>query len=356
MNTAAAHIEPAALNRKLIDLMMAGAIGLGVFLSGFVVKEPAPYELYMAGLVALWGLLGLRLSLSVMPLLGLLVLFVIGGVISMLQMRDTTDIPLYLAVTAFLALTAVFLASVLERNDRIYATIFNAWIAAALLTSIAGMAGYFGFPGAEIFTRYGRAAGAFEDPNVFGPFLVLPACYLIYRVLTGNPGTIFITIVPLLIIVGGIFLSFSRGAWGLLMFSTLFMTGLSLLVHRSGRFRVRIIIMSAVAFVLLAIALIVALQIPSVAELFSSRAQLVQEYDGGRFGRFDRHILGFALSMERPFGIGPLMFGQIFGEDTHNIWLKALLDYSWLGFAAYLTLIVWTLGAGLRLVFRNGPW
>lgn len=60
--------------------------------------------------------------------------------------------------------------------------------------------------------------------------------------------------------------------------------------------------------------------------------------------------------MEHPLSIGPLEFGKILGEDTHNIWLKALLDYSWLGFAAYFTLIVWTLAAGFCFLFRARPW
>ncbi|MEM9574260.1 MAG: hypothetical protein AAF870_03405, partial [Pseudomonadota bacterium] len=106
----------------------------------------------------------------------------------------------------------------------------------------------------------------------------------------------------------------------------------------------------------LVIALLVALQIDSVRDLFLTRAQLVQEYDGARLGRFARHWLGFAKALEHPFGIGILEFGKIFGEDPHNIWLKALFDYSWLGFAAYVALMVWTLIAGFKILFRNRIW
>lgn len=55
-------------------------------------------------------------------------------------------------------------------------------------------------------------------------------------------------------------------------------------------------------------------------------------------------------------GIGPLVFGTIFGEDTHNIWLKTLMDYGWLGFASYLTLVLWTVAGGFRILFRKRPW
>jgi O-antigen ligase len=108
--------------------------------------------------------------------------------------------------------------------------------------------------------------------------------------------------------------------------------------------------------VLLAVALLVALQIPAVSELFTARAQLVQDYDSARLGRFARFGIGFLMAMEHPFGIGPLVFGQMLGEDTHNIWLKALLDYGWLGFASYVVLIGWTLASGFRILFRNRPW
>jgi hypothetical protein len=82
-----------------------------------------------------------------------------------------------------------------------------------------GVLGYFGaLPGGEIFTKFGRAAGAFQDPNVFGPFLTLPGIYLLHRTLTGSVARMPLFAFTLLIIVAGIFLSFSRGAWGLFFF------------------------------------------------------------------------------------------------------------------------------------------
>ncbi len=171
----------------------------------------------MAGLIAVWALFGLRISRSIAPLLVLLVLFNIGGMISMTQMANLMDTPLYLAVSLFLAFTSIFFAAVIEARPTLYRPIFLAWILAAVVsTATLGILGYFGIvPGAEIFTHYDRAAGAFEDPNVFGPFLTLPGIYLLYRLMTGRPALMPAYAVPLLIIAAGIFLSFSRGAWGL---------------------------------------------------------------------------------------------------------------------------------------------
>lgn len=347
----------AAVNAKLIGLVSTGAVAFGVLLSGFVIREPAPYEIYMAGLIAAWSVFGLTLSRTIAPLVVLLITFNIGGLISMTQMADIGSTPLYLAVSLFLAFTAIFFAAVTEADPKLYRVIYLSWIASAVVTSLLGIVGYFGIlPGTEMFTKFDRAAGAFQDPNVFGPYLALPGIYLLQRILTGRPARMALYTVPLLIITGGIFLSFSRGAWGLFAVSAVLLTGLLFLQTSSGRLRLRIVVMSIAALALLAAGLLIALQIPSVAELFTTRAQLVQEYDGARVGRFARYGIGFLMALEKPFGIGPLVFGQIYGEDTHDIWLKALMDYGWLGFASYLILIVWTLAAGFRILLRDRPW
>jgi O-antigen ligase len=358
LSAAASPALPAsAVNAKLISLITTGAVSLGVLLSGFVLNEPAPYELYMAGLIAVWALFGLRISKPVLPLLVLLVVFNIGGMISMTQMADLANTPLYLAVSLFLAFTAVFFAAVTEAQPDLFGVIVRAWVLAAVATATLGIAGYFhAFPGAEMFTRYDRAAGAFEDPNVFGPFLVLPAIFMLYRLMTGSIAKMPLYAVPLLILVGGIFFSFSRGAWGLFAAAAIMLIAGLFLQTASGMFRLRIVVMSIVAVGLLLLAIVAILQIPGVDEFFLSRAQLAQDYDSARLGRFARYVIGFQLALEHPLGIGPLVFGTIYGEDTHDIWLKALMDYGWLGFASWAIMIGWTLSAGFKLLFRDRSW
>lgn len=346
-----------AVNAKLIQLLKTGAVSLGAALSGFVIREPAPYDLYMVGLIGVWALFGLRISRALAPLVVLLVLFQIGGMISMSQMANLMETPLYLMVSGFLALTAIFFAAVTQVQPVLFGLIFRAWVGSAVFTSLLGIAGYFSlFPGAGIFTLYGRAAGAFQDPNVFGPFLVAPGLYLLHGILTGDAKSIPGRAALLLIIVAGLFLSFSRGAWGLFAACAILLGAALFLQSNSGVFRLRLVLMSLVAVLLLTGAIVAVLQLPGVSELFAARAELVQDYDGARLGRFARYALGFPMAMEHPFGIGPLVFGQIMGEDTHDIWLKTLLDYSWLGFAAYLTLILWTIAAGFRILLRDRPW
>ncbi|MEP6567618.1 MAG: O-antigen ligase family protein [Mesorhizobium sp.] len=338
-------------------MIASGAVFLGVFLSGFVIDEPAPYDLYMVGLIGVWALFGLRISRAAVPLLVLLLTMNIGGMMAMTQMSELANTPLYLAVSLFLAFTAVFFASVTAVQPNLYRLIFLAYVVSAVLTSLLGIAGYFhAFPGADIFTKYERAAGAFQDPNVFGPFLVLPGIYLLYLLLTGSIARMPLLAVPLLIITAGIFFSFSRGAWGMFAVSAVLLTGCLFLQSNSGRFRLRVVVMTIAAIALLVIAMIVILQLPGVSEMFSSRAQLEQSYDTARLGRFARYTIGFQMALEHPFGIGPLVFGTIFGEDTHDIWLKTLMDYGWLGFVSFLSLTLWTIAAGFRILLRDRPW
>jgi O-antigen ligase len=332
-------------------------VAVGVFLSGFVISEPAPYELFMAGLIGLWAIVGLRISRGIAPLLVLLVLFNVGGMLSLTMLDDLSAGPMYIAVSLFLALSSVFFAAIIEAKPARLELVFRAWVAGALISSTLGILGYFqAFPGAEVFTLYDRAKGTFQDPNVFGPFLVAPSLYLMYGLLAGRMLGAPLKVIGVLVLALGVFLSFSRAAWGLYLACVLALVFVMLLKERTGAFRLKILILSLSAAALLIVALVVALQFDKVANLFSSRTQLVQEYDGGHLGRFDRHRIGFLMAMEKPLGIGPMEFSKMFPEDEHNIWLKSLTTYGWLGFSAYLTLILWTLAAGFKALLRNRPW
>lgn len=332
-------------------------VGIGVLLSGFVISEPAPYEVMMVGLVAGWFLLGLRISRSTAPLLALLLIFNIGGLLSLTVMADLADGPIYIAVSLFLALSSVFYAAIIEENASRLRLIFRAWVASALLTASLGILGYFhAFPGSEIFTLYDRAKGAFQDPNVFGPFLVAPSLYLIHGLLTGALRQAPLRIAGLLILALAVFLSFSRAAWALFLFTACALVLVMLLKERTATFRLKILALSLTAMIMMVGALVAALQSEKVSGLFSSRTRLVQEYDGGHLGRFDRHRIGFQMAMEQPLGMGPMVFSTIFPEAEHNIWLKSLTTYGWLGFASYVTLIAWTLAFGFRYLLRDRPW
>ncbi|WP_433849386.1 O-antigen ligase family protein [Brucella pseudogrignonensis] len=342
-----------ALNRIISNF----GIGLGVFLLGFVMSEPAPYEIYMVGLISVALLFGIRLTRTSMVLLALLTAFNFGGMLSVMQMADTKNAPLYIAVSLFLAFTAVFYAAIIEADYRRLNTIFNAYLLVAFISSALGIAGYLNlFPGADIFTRYGRAKGAFQDPNVYAPFLILPFSWCLYRIMRGNPRDLLAYIPLCCFLTLGILVSFSRAAWAMAPLSFLCIFAVLFLQSESNKLRLRLVVIGTLAVVMIIFAILLLLQIPDVRTFFFERAQLEQSYDSERLGRFARHWLGMWLATEHPLGIGPLEFAPLFGEDTHNTWLKAVLEYGWIGFVSFITLTVLSLAIGFKLLFRNRPW
>ncbi|GGB54949.1 O-antigen polymerase [Roseibium aquae] len=334
-----------------------GALWLAVFLSGFVIREPAPYEVYMLGLLAVWMACGLKLRREFAPLIIALLLYIAGGLASTPMTPDIGDAVFYIAITAFLALTAIFYAAVIAEDPDRCRIIRKAYITSAVLVSSIGIAGYFElFPGAGYFTLYDRARGTFQDPNVFGPFLVLPALFLVQDILRAPLRRTLPGLLALILIVGGIFLSFSRGAWGGLALSGLILYLITLIHVRSPLARLRLIGLGALGCLGVIGLLGVALSFDTVFDMFQQRARLVQEYDAARLGRFARHALGFEMVLEKPFGIGPQQFNTYFPEDEHNVYLKAFTTHGWLGGVTYLILAVWTLLAMVPLLFQNRPW
>ena len=327
---------------------------VAVFLGGFVFFEPAPYDLALAAIIPTWLLLGLKIPRALGPLIVLMLLFLAGGVLAATQAKDFSTQPIYYAVTAFLAFSSCFFACLIAEDDGRLDTIVTAWIAAALVTTLLGVAGYFGLTG-ELFTKFDRATGGFQDPNVFGPFLIFPFLVLVRRALTRPFGASLLNGAMALVIFAGIFLSFSRAAWGLTFIAVLLMGALLFVTERSPKARLRFLGLGAMGVVSIAILVAVALIIPDIANLFEDRAQIVHDYDAGHLGRFQRYAVGFNMMLDHPLGLGAIEFGRMFAEDEHNIWLKCLTTYGWLGFAAYLTLVLWTLAAAFPLVFRSGP-
>ena len=334
-----------------------GALWLAAFLSGFVIEEPAPYELYMALLTVVWLACGLKLRREFGPLIICLMLYITGGIASIPLAKDFGDASMYMAVSGFLAITAIFYAAILAEKPERFRIIQNGYTISAVLVASVGIAGYFHlFPGAEYFTLYDRARGTFKDPNVFGPFLVLPTLLIIQKLLRESVLRNALLLIPLTILLLGIFLSFSRGAWGVLFAGVLVIYFLALVTERSSRRRLRLFMMGFAGVLAVFALLAAALSIDTVSEMFEQRARLVQDYDSARLGRFARYALGFQLVMEHPLGLGTLGFRNYFPEDTHNVYLKSFTTYGWLGGVTYIVLALWTLASMVPLLFKSRPW
>ena len=261
------------------------SIAVAVLLSGFVRFEPAPFDLYFCMLLAFWALAGLRIPASVLPLLMIFTVFNAGGIISSFQIEDWRRGVMYVAVSYFLALAAVFFACVIAADMGRLRLIFRSYVLAACFSTALGIAGYFGIGGFQIFTLAGRSSGGFQDPNVYAPFLAAPILYLIYGIVNRRAGLLLIRIAMLLFLLMGLFLAFSRGAWGLSVLVTALFYSLLILNEQRARIRLKYIAIAVCGIAAIILMIVAALQCPIIADMFTERAKVVQHYDGGQGGQ-----------------------------------------------------------------------
>src|SRR6202140_4393391 len=278
-----------ALQRALVWLV--GASGAIVFI------EPSPYELMTLTAAVLFFATGLRLRLVFMPLLLLLFLLNVGYSIGAIPFLDKSEVANWLATSWYMAFTVMFFAMVVSEDTAARLDMLRrGLIVGAMIASAAALVGYFSLvPGGHaLFTLYERASGTFKDPNVLGPFLILPALFALQSVVSDDFRKSFRSAIALGIMALAILLAFSRAAWGGLAITSAFMLALMVLTSRSRAQRSRIIVMAVVAVIIAVMLIAVLLSFDSIGEMFKQRASFDQSYDEGRFGRFGRHILGAA--------------------------------------------------------------
>jgi hypothetical protein len=304
------HGYAAGSRRLAIEPLRGALLWLTGFAGAFVFIEPSPYELIGFVTIFFFGLTGLSLRPALAPLIVLLMLLNAGYVVGLMQVIDDTTAVIWVLVSVFLAVSAIFFAAMLGTNTEARLNwLLHGYVATAVLVSLVAIAAYRLFGSwSDVFMLYERARGTFKDPNVFGAFLVLPGLLAFERVLAGRLRTVIANGALLLVMLAALLLTFSRGAWGQFLFAALLMMGMNFLTSRSANARVRIALIAMLGTLVLAVFIVALLSIDKVAELFYARASLEQDYDIGHFGRFGRYILGAGLALDNPFGIGPLQF------------------------------------------------
>jgi hypothetical protein len=340
-----------ALQRALV--WMVGAS------SAIVLIEPSPYEVATLGSALIFLATGLRLRLVFIPVLLLLFFVNIGYTISAASLMGMPEVANWIATSWYMMVTVIFFAMVLSEDTAARLDMLRrGMIVSALIAASTGTAGYFNFipSGHDLLTLYERARGTFKDPNVLGAYLILPALFVLQSVVSERLKRSLRSSVALVIIVLAILLAFSRAAWGGLAITSVFMLTLMVLTSPSNAERSRIIVMSVVAAVVMVILVAMLLSFDTVGELFKQRASFDQSYDGGRFGRFGRHILGAQMALDLPLGIGPLQFHKYFPEDTHNSYLNAFMSGGWISGICYPALAFVTVIMGFRHIFVRVPW
>jgi hypothetical protein len=356
MSTIAAA-SAAAGPRLETETLRSGLLWLMAFTGGFVWIEPGPYEVVGLATMFIFAVTGLTVRPALAPLILFLLLLNVGYGLSLFQVDNQWPPVIWVLVSIFLALTAMFFAAMLGVNTEArLRTLMRGYVAAAVVVSILAVGGYFHLFGglSDMFVIFSRAKGTFKDPNVLAGFLVLPGLLVLQRMMAGRRSELVGGAILLLPILGGLFLSFSRAAWGQFVLSALILMTLIFVTTRSASQRLRIVVIGIVGAVAGVAVILALLSVPQVAALFHERFALTQSYDTGPVGRFGRYSMAIEFMLEFPFGMGPLQFQ--FPEAPHNVYLNSFITGGWISGCAYLAMTLVTLTAAFRFAFVATPW
>jgi hypothetical protein len=284
--------------------------------------------------------------------------FEASGFLSLMPYWDEHDAQLYQLQSLYLFVTTIFFTIFFSERTLDRASLcLKAFTAGAIISALVGFIGYFniGGLGPALTTYEGRVSGTFKDPNVFGSYLVLSATYLLQMLLLGMTRRTIVSLVSLLVILLGIFVSFSRGSWGALVGALLLTTVSAFLTAETPQLRARVVRMTAIAALLGLVAIGGLLSMPSVRTFFFQRAEVTQDYDEGYTGRFGNQIRSLPMLVERPAGFGPLRFRLIFDLEPHNSYIGGFANDGWIGGFTWIGIVLTSGYVGFRLMFARSP-
>jgi hypothetical protein len=341
-----------ALPQRLLNIVLF----VTVLSSSIAFIEPSPHDLLMVVLFAICVAARVPFDRKIAPLVLLLTLWLVGAFFALIPVIDQRQAVQYVATSVYLALAAIIFACLYCDGNLVRLLILRrAYIIAALIATAAGYIGFFHLlPGSDIFLANDRVSATFKDPNVYAPFLVFPLLLLLVGMMTERAR--LSGLVVAMILLGGLFLSFSRGAWVHFAISAAVAVMLLFVAAPDPRVRGRIMLFTVGALVAMTLLFIALLSISSVHDLFIERAKAIQPYDVGPGGRFWEQKIALGVILDHPNGMGPFEFNRIYGTQQHDVYMQGFLVYGWLGGAAYLTIVAVTLAVGLGAAVVRSPW
>ncbi len=339
-------------NSTFISVLLFCALSV----SHYVLREPSPYDLSVIAIAGIAFVFGMRIPAGVALPFGLLSLVLLGYMIGGTNARYIDLSITFLQTSTFLTLTFVFFTSVVAASpDKALRAIWGGYLVAGMSAAMLGIGAYLNvIPGGEILLGAGRAKALFEDPNVYGPFLVAPTLYAVWRMTTRSAAaTVFFWGPIATILALGLFLSFSRGAWIHLLVSAGVFALLTSMAPQARGQRGRIVLILILLGVMLTMAIAWALTIPEIRDLLGDRLGL-QSYDTREGGRFSGQLAALKMAMTNPFGIGPNNWGMLAGQDTHNIYLNVFVGGGFISLVGLVGAFAITMVRGWRYAL-NGP-
>ena len=344
-----------------LQTLVLGLVWVSVASGAVVFTEPAPVDLLTILLVGLLPLVGLvSFKGGLVAYFAAWLLAAAAAFVASAFSNDIARSSIHSGISVYLYAASFVFAAFVARNPAKHAKlILNAYLWAAFIAAIAGIAGYFDLaPGfGELFTKFGRAAGTFKDPNVYGPFLIPALLYALHLFLNRPFVRTLVPAVLVMLLGIAILLSFSRGAWFSLAIAVAIYLYVSFVSSPTNRQRLKMMALGIVGLAMITASLAAVTQIDGVGRFLEERVQLTQNYDEGPEGRFGGQAKAQRLLLDNPFGLGAGVFTDVHHhEDVHNVYLSMFLNAGWLGGLVFIMMCAVTSIWGLRHAFRRTPY
>jgi O-antigen ligase len=318
------------------------AVVLALLLLGAVQFEPAPVDAVLAVLIAAAVVTGRpRLDIAPAWTVALVGLFAALVTLSLVEVSDPPRGLGFAAITCYLIAFALWTAGYVDstRRARIVVTCY---VAVAALSAVLGGIAVLTGVGAEVLTRFARAQALFKDPNVFGPFVVVAAIFVLGeliepRLLRWRP---WVKTLLFALLLCGVLFSYSRGAWVNLVVA-LVVLGSVVLIRRGAPRRVLMVLLTGLG----AVAVVAATVVLTGSLAFLQERARLQSYDIDRFGV---QRLGLQIGGSHPIGIGPGQFESAAPISAHSTYVRVLAEQGVPGLAVLLCLLAGTLWLAVR--------
>jgi O-antigen ligase len=321
------------------------AVALGFLLLGVVRIEPAPSDGVFAIVMAVGLVTGRfdigRVPLAVFTLVGSLIAL---NLISAVEALDPAAAGRYFAITLYVGVVSIWFTGYLRSERRARLVVVALVVGAVLVAVPSTLALFVPVPGGELLLTVDglRAQGLFKDPNVFGPFLIPPALFLLEELMrprllrfrTSTKALMFLALVL------GVLFSYSRAAWANLVIAIGVMLVVMALRRGGGRRAALILVLVTFA----AGAAVATIAVTGSLGFLQERASF-QSYDVQRFGA---QRTGMELAERYPFGIGPGQFDVVSPVSTHSMYVRVLAEQGVLGLFTVLALVLVTLVLAAR--------
>ncbi|MBV1707190.1 MAG: hypothetical protein KGQ37_08280 [Hyphomicrobiales bacterium] len=321
--------------------------------------KPAPYDILLVMMMPVWLFTRFTLNRVQIVFFGLLLARQFLEMFALLPYVTEPDAFQYTYYSTVVFTFAMFAALFLANNTHERVNIFlKAYFISCCITSLAAVVGFLNIGGmaAHFEVEGQRAAGTFNDPNVMGSFCVLGALYGLQVVLRSSPKRAMILFPFLLLICGGILLSFSRGSWGALVVTSMLLGFLTYVTSPDARARRRVALTFAIIVSLAVLLFLVLLLNADFSRFFFERAQLLHSYDTGANGRFGNQMRSLKHLFTLPWGYGPLRFRLFYGLEPHESYIGAFANSGWLAGFVFIALAITTNFVGLRLALKPSPY